>query len=182
MICIKKVKRYCTNFEDIENYEQAIADTTQTWHCHHRLETHFSDGTPRPKTALLSSSELKALGMYLNRPANELIFLTSSEHARIGSAICASGEANPMYGKCPSDETRKKLSEANKGKKRSDSFKKKISDLKKNNTNMLGKHHAEESKLKTSLSMKGLKFYNNGIKTIRAKECPPGYVPGRLTK
>lgn len=180
MICIGKIKRYCTNFEDIENYEQAIADTTQTWQCHHRLETHFSDGNPRPKNALITSSELKALDMYYHRPASELIFLTASEHARIGSVICESGEANPMYGKSPSKETRKKLSKANKGKKRSDETKHKISESKKGNINMLGKHHTEKSKLKTSSSMKGLKFYNNGVKTVRAKVCPEGFVSGRL--
>lgn len=176
-----KVKRYCINVKDIENYDIAV-NSPEIYECHHRLETHFSDGTPRPKDALLTSDELKALGMYFHRPANELIFLTKSEHARIGSVICASGEANPMYGKCHSTETRKKLSEALKGKKRSDDFKKKISIIKKNNTNMLGKHHTEESKLKTSSSMMGMKFYNNGIKNIRAKECPEGYVPGRVTK
>ena len=55
----------------IENYDKAIADTTQTWVCHHRRELE-----PDRKT----SEDLKALGLYWNRPPEELIFLTSSDH------------------------------------------------------------------------------------------------------
>lgn len=83
-----RVKLDCSPYFDcfcrvpklIENYDLAISDTTQTWVCHHRLETHFSDGTPRPKNAQLSREELIALGMYYNRPSEELIFLTEKEH------------------------------------------------------------------------------------------------------
>ncbi len=39
--------------------------------------------------------------------------------------------------------------------------------------------NSEKGKALGSLS-KGLKWYNNGIKNIRAKECPEGFVPGRL--
>lgn len=34
----------CTTPNLIENYDKAIADKTQTWICHHRLETYTSDG------------------------------------------------------------------------------------------------------------------------------------------
>lgn len=38
MIC-KGMERYCCeDISKIENYEEAVADTTQMWHCHHRLE------------------------------------------------------------------------------------------------------------------------------------------------
>lgn len=76
-------KYCCEDISLIENYEKAKNDTTQTYHCHHRLETHFSDGTPRPKDSQLSMDELIALDMYYNRPANELIFLTKAEHAYV---------------------------------------------------------------------------------------------------
>lgn len=57
-----------------------MSDNTQVWECHHRLETHFSDGTKRPRNAFLSTAELIALGMYYNRPSEELVFITKSKH------------------------------------------------------------------------------------------------------
>lgn len=71
---IDKVKRYCREpLENIENYEAAINDTENIWHCHHRLETDKG----------ISRDELITLGLYYDRPASELIFLTKSEHHRI---------------------------------------------------------------------------------------------------
>lgn len=77
------VKDFCKDFTKIENYDKAIADTTQTWHCHHRLETHNSDGEKR--LVNLSIKELKALDMYYNRPPEEFTFLTQEEHKSLHS-------------------------------------------------------------------------------------------------
>lgn len=99
-------KCYCTNPKQIENYAFAISDDKHMWECHHRLETHFSDGTPRPRNAQLSKSELIALGMYYNRPAEELIFLTKPEHRKLHSST---------LGTKWTDEQRKKHSEIMKG-------------------------------------------------------------------
>ena len=74
---------FCSNPKAIENYGFAISDEKHMWECHHRLETHFSDGTERPRDAQLSQAELIALGMYYNRPPKELIFLTKSEHRKL---------------------------------------------------------------------------------------------------
>ena len=126
-------ERYCKDYENIENYEAAKKDNFKGWECHHRLETHNSDGERR--LVDITKKELQALGMYWNRPAEELIFLTTIEHNAYDK------------GKHPSEETKKKLSEAKKGEKNP----------------MYGSH-----------------WYNNGDKCIRAKECPPGFVPGRL--
>ena len=74
MICNETVEKYCSDgISKIENYDKAINDKTQTWHCHHRLEIHDNGTT-------LSQEELKSNGMYYNRPASELIFLTRREH------------------------------------------------------------------------------------------------------
>ena len=97
---------YCINPKQIENYAFAISDEKHMWDCHHRLETRFSDGTLRPKNAQLSKKELIALGMYYNRPAEELIFLTRSEHLK---------EHQSTKGTKWTDEQRKKHSEIMKG-------------------------------------------------------------------
>lgn len=74
---------YCIpeEIEQIENYELAKESNFNGWHIHHRLETHNSDGEKR--LVYLSREELIALDMYYNRPANELIFLTKSEHMKL---------------------------------------------------------------------------------------------------
>ena len=63
--------RSCTTPEKIENYEAAMSDTTNIWVCHHRLESDYT------------KSELIKLGLYYNRPPEELIFLTDIEHKKL---------------------------------------------------------------------------------------------------
>ena len=201
-------KQYCKDYENIENYEKAKADDFKNWEVHHRLETHNSDGERR--LVDITADELKALNMYYHRPASELIFLTIYEHSRlhmkgkhlseetkkkIGEASkgnkyalgykhseeaknkiaeAMKGEKNPFYGKHHSEDTRKKMREARKGK-----------HLGKDNS-FYGKHHSEEVKNrigeKNKVRMKGMRFFNNGKINIRAKECPDGFVPGRIKK
>ena len=74
---------YCIpeQIEQIENYQFAKKDNFDGWNIHHRLETHTSDGEKR--LVNLSKAELIALDMYYNRPANELVFLTKSEHTSL---------------------------------------------------------------------------------------------------
>ena len=171
-------ERYCKEPEKIENYEKAKKDNFKGWHCHHRLETHNSDGERRPVD--IPKKELKALGMYYNRPASELIFLPESEHNAIRKVSdetrrmmgeSKKGEKNPNYGK-PA---------WNKGKKMSEEFCRKLREARK------GKHHTEETRRKMGEAHKGKNiwtrgrhWFNNGKINIRAKECPPGFVPGML--
>src|SRR5574344_430980 len=65
-------KYCCEDLSQIENYSSAKADNFVNWDIHHRLETN-SDVN-------LSRKELKALDMYYNRPASELIFITHGDH------------------------------------------------------------------------------------------------------
>ena len=149
MINENKVKKYCReDISLIENYDKAINDKTQTWHCHHRRETIFS------------RKDLKEIGEYYNRPACELIFLTSLEHNRLHN-----------LGKNVSAEARKKISESKKGE----------------NNPLFGKHHSEETRKKMSEANKGKNnwiksthWYNNGVTSILAKTCPEGFVQGRI--
>ena len=75
------IKKYCDDYENIENYEAAKKDNFVGWQCHHRLETHNSDGERR--LVDISAAELIALGMYYNRPANELILMKIKDHRRL---------------------------------------------------------------------------------------------------
>ena len=190
-------KRFCKEPEKIENYEKAAADNFVGWRCHHRLETHNSDGERR--LVDITPAELQALGMYYNRPASELIFLTISEHhslhnsgsgnpmrneeSRKKDSEAHKGEKNPMYGKHHTEEARKKISEGNKGKKYSEEAKKKISDAKKGKP---GKPHSEEAKKKigiaSKLRNKNRCWFNNGKINKFCFECPEGFVPGQLRK
>lgn len=114
---------YCKDIENIENYEQAKADNFKGWVPHHRLETHNSDGERR--LIDIEKEELIALGMYWHRPSNELIFLTTKEHALLHS---------PNKGVKFSEEHKKKIGESSKGRHHSEETKRKISESNK------GKH------------------------------------------
>lgn len=165
----------CRHPELIENYEKAIADETQVWECHHRLETHNSDGERR--LVELSVDELIALGMYYDRPPEELIFLTHSEHNSLH-----------QKGKKHSEETKRKISEALKGKEPwnagkktgplSEEHKKRLSESMKggNSTSWKkgqtpwnkGKKHSSETRRKMSEALKGRSAWNR--KKVRCIE------------
>ena len=95
-----------------------------------------------------------------------------SEEARKKLSEAKKGKPSPNKGKHLSEETRKKLSEAKKN--MSAETKKKMSESGK------GKKMSEESKKKMSEAKKGMHWFNNGKISKRAKECPPGFVPGRI--
>ena len=119
MINIKKVKRFCKDYTKIENYEDAVKDTTQTWHCHHILGE------------ILTREQLKDHDFYYDVPPCMLKFVTKAEHTRLHTkgkkaseetrrkiSEAVKGEKHPLYGKHISEETRLKMSESHKGKKR----------------------------------------------------------------
>lgn len=173
MINVKTAKWFCRDdISKIENYDKAIADPTQTWHCHHRLELTL-DGE-----FALTPEQLKIHDMYYHRPYYELIFLTPAEHIRIhhkGRSSWCKGkkftkehcrkisEANK--GRIVTTVTRKKISEANKGKLKDKKFteehRKRIAEANKGKqcmkgelNPMYGRHHSEESRRKMSEAAK----------------------------
>lgn len=163
----RNIDKICKDFAKIENYEKAVADNSK-WECHHRLETHFSDGTLRPKNCYLTAKELKALDMYFDRPAEELIFLSKSEHCALHTKSRDSG----MKGKHHSEESKQKSSKAHKGQHFSEEQRLHMSIAAKKRgitpetrakitTALKGKKLSEETKQKMSLAQKGEKnnFY-----------------------
>lgn len=108
MICLREVRRYCKEYWLIENYDQAMADTTQTWHCHHR---HEIDWNMTPK-------ELIAIGCYYDVHYSELIFLTPEKHMRLhrtGKVGYWKDKVGHWRGKHHTEETKQKISDALKG-------------------------------------------------------------------
>lgn len=151
MISESRVKKYCCeDISKIENYELAINDKTQTWDCHHKAEI-----LPCGRFA---TNDLMKFNLYWNRPANELIFLTHSEHIKLHKI-----NNKNWLGKHHSNETKLKISSGNKNKKRSIETRRKMSKGQLGNEKALGRH-----------------WFNNGIKTIFVKECPEGFVKGKL--
>lgn len=115
----KTIFRFCETPELIENYELAIADEDNCWDCHHKLE------------AFYTHKELIELGRYWDVAPRDLVFLKRKEHY-----------SWPHKGRLNLNnaEARRKNSESNKGKKRSDACKQKHRENAKGNTNVRGKH------------------------------------------
>ena len=174
MIKTKHAKKICR--EDItliKNYEQAITDESQIWDCHHINELTFT------------RQELIKQNMYYYRPANELVFLTRSEHKKLHLTVCAGADeykqklSESLKGRKFSDEHRRNISESNKGqtpwnkgsklKPLSDEHKRKISEYRKGKpSGMKGKHASEETKRKQSEAQK--RRWNNYATTNHVRK------------
>lgn len=155
MINESYAQKYCKDdISKIENYNEAFADATQTWVIHHRLEMTL-DGE-----FVHTPEELNRMNMYYDRPYFELIFLTKSEHRRLHME----DKNHPFYGKHHSDETKIKISEANKGE----------------NNSMYGRRHSVETKRKMSEALKGKSFTDEHRRNI--SESKKGKQPSVETR
>ena len=128
----------------------------------HWLLTKFTDGMDRRK-------------MYhaLNAMANHK--LPGREFTSLEYAVARKAASKAMKKRIVSDETKRKISLAKIGTKmvRSDEYRRKISERRR------GAVMSEEQKAKISASSKGLTWFNDGLKNVRARECPSGFKPGR---
>ena len=133
MIDVKEARKYCKDdISKIENYELAIADTAQTWHCHHILGE------------ILTRQQLLEHDFYYDVPPCMLKFVTKAEHNRLhkkGKQHTIESRkkmSEAKKGKHPSEESRKKMSAAHKGKSSprkgvtlSDETRRKLSEVRK---------------------------------------------------
>lgn len=124
--------RYCSEpLENIENYDNAAADTEHLWECHHRAEI-LPCGS-------YSREDLKKVGLYWERPASELIFLRHDEH-------------RTLHAKNRKPETSRRIAEKvamrNRGRKLSDEHRRKLS------LSHMGKHQSPSTILKRVASLK----------------------------
>ena len=128
-------KLFCKeDISKIKNYDKAIADTTQVWHCHHMTETWWH----------CTRKELIENECYYHRKACELIFLTPEEHRRLH-----------MKGVTLSEETKKKISATLTGRTLSEDTRKKMSESQKGrNTWIKGRTLSAEHRRKLSEAMK----------------------------
>ena len=190
MVNLRNARKFCS--EDvalIENYEMAMADGSQTWDCHHRLE------------ANCTVKQLKELGLYFARPARELIFLTHGAHASANHYGRSCEEARQRTsrlhkGKTVSETTREKLRRANIGKHLSEECKRKIGAWSRGNKFALGHKHTEEWKKANGERMtkrnqgnsiaRGRIWVNDGKRNFRVlpgdyRLTAPGFFKGCLT-
>ena len=163
MLSVENTIAYCCeDISLIENYDKAMADTTQTWHCHHRLEIQGN--------LTLTAKELKLQRLYYNRPASELIFLTSKEHVRLH-----------RLGKKLPKETCLKFSKYHTGLKYTEEMKRKLNESRKGKPSpMIGRKHSEETKAKISQSLKGKKLSEEHKQKLSlAHEGKPAWNKGK---
>ena len=177
MVCEEMARKYCNgDITFIANYQLAIADKAETWDIHHRLETENSDGEKR--VVCLSQKELKALGVYFNRPPEELIFMRQAEHKYMHKK-----------GKPLSEDHRKRISIANRlnvTTRCNAEMRKKLLEIAKARTEkyFLGHHHTKETKKILSENHKGIcknkHWFNDGKIEIMDYTKPEGFYNGRL--
>lgn len=111
---------------------------------------------------ILSKNVLKQKGLYYNRPASELVFLTKKEHRRLHnladtSKYAKSSKSLIQYYKTENGvNKRNQLSLMNKTRKHSDETKQKISNSNK------GKQVSTDSRQKMSLAHKGMPGFWTG--------------------
>ena len=197
MINERNAKYFCSDdISLIENYDKAINDPSQTWCIHHRLETDCNISrkkliqqkryynVPSSELIFLTSSEHsyihnigKKLGKKTKQKLSELHkgkHLSEEHKYKIKEWLSING--SPFKDKHHSDETKQKLREAHIGKPLTKEHKHKLSIAMTGERNpmygksaMLGKHHKEESKEKTSASNKKYNKEHPEVIEARAK-------------
>lgn len=146
MISIRHAQEFCKDdISEIENYNEAIADMSFLWHCHHKAEINDN----KTKQQLIDD------GLYYSCPAKELVFLTSNAHL----SLHQTGIRNNFFGHHHSDATKNVISQ-------------KMSKImlgNKHGKGCKGKPFTESHKENIKNSKLGCKRYNDGNKNYFVK-------------
>lgn len=113
------------------------------------------------RETVLAKDDLLEIGEYWGRPACELIFLTKAQHKSVHNI------GNGWF----------------RGHKMTKSQKRKVSMATKEamaRPEVRAKLDSPETKRKISAGTKDTRWWNNGVRCVRARECPEGFVHGRL--
>ena len=102
MISLRHVKKFCKDYTQIENYEEAVNDKSQTWDCHHILGE------------ILTRQQLLDHNFYYDVPPCMLKFVTKAEHSQLHGKVKA-GKKNSFFGKHHTEESRARISASHKG-------------------------------------------------------------------
>lgn len=189
MISKSHARQYCSeSITKIENYEEALKSEDR-YDCHHRDEIKV---LPSGMKVYRSQKDLIEAGRYWKCPANELIFIRHDDHLLLhGSERPVDHEKASNIAKQASitriargnhwhsEETKKKISEAHKGKS---SWNKGLTySNPKVSIALTGKKLSEKTKMNMSKSRTGRKWFNDGINTffIFPSEALPNYKEGR---
>ena len=144
---IKSLEAYCKDYTQIEHYEEALKSPLK-YDLHHRRE--ISENKSR--------KQLIDENLYYHRPPEELIFLSHGEHQRLHKANLSAEARKKLsdalkgnqcaLGHHCSEETKQKMSDANKGKPKSLETRQKMSVACRGEKNsMFGRHwHLENGK------------------------------------
>ena len=166
MIDITNVKRYCCeDISLIENYEEAV-NSNERYDCHHRLEIQDDE--------MVSVETLIKNNLYYNRPANELIFLTHSNHTKIHkpSRYMIKGVIKH------NDEYKERCRQNMLGKRWYTNGKDNIRSRECPEGYYLGRTF----RVANNKGSTGYHWYTNGVDNVSAKECPEGYRLGKIGK
>lgn len=199
------VQRFCCeDISLIENYDMAISDKTKTWHCHHRLGIELNKSRDelkemdlyynRPACELIFLTDVEHKKLHgLNQSKETLEKISTSLKARFDNdyyhdlfSELHKGENNPMYGHIWTDEQiehckqgAKNRDNSNIGKyKRTEEINQKMSEALKGK--MSGENNPMYGKRGKDNPNYGLHWYNNGEISIKARECPEGFIKGRI--
>lgn len=141
----------CEDLNLIENYDEAV-NSPEMWDCHHRLEIQ-DDGTR------LSREDLKKMNRFFNQKADDLIFLSHSDHA----ALHMSGNKFNK-GKRHTEEWKQQMSELTKERFKNPELRERISNKMKNicKSEETKKRMSEASKKRWAIAKsKGLNSLKN---------------------
>lgn len=129
-------------------------------------ENHWNYGKPAWNKGIPLSDEQKEkirkalTGRHLQESTKEkLRSKTHTDEWKAKMSEKMSGKNNPFYGKSHTPETMKRIK-----------------------AKLTGRLRSKDAREKASISMHKLKWWTNGKENVRKRECPNGFIAGRLKK